>query len=136
MAAVDAVGSRDGERSRLNRISYIVIGTAQRIHSRLGFGFNEKVYENALCLDLGSKGLDVRQQCGITVLYDGIPIGDYVPDLVVEDSVIVEIKAVERMETVHRRQCLNYLRATGFTLGLVLNFNRSRLEVARLVNKF
>lgn len=57
MAAVDAVGSRDSERSRLNRFSNIVIGTAQRIHSRLGFGFNEKVYENALCLDLAGKGL-------------------------------------------------------------------------------
>lgn len=70
------------------------------------------------------------------MVYDGIPIGDYVPALIVEGSVIVEIKAVERLETVHRRQCLNYLRATGFTLGLVLNFSRSRLEVARLVNNF
>ena len=136
MAAVDFVEGRERRRARLNEYSYLVIGAAQKVHGRLGFGFLEKVYERALCLELAAKGVDFRQQGAIEVVYDGRIIGAYVPDLVVERSVVVEIKAVDRLEIIHRRQCLNYLRASDFRLGLVLNFGRSRLEVARLVNNF
>jgi GxxExxY protein len=124
------------ERARLNRLSGTVIGAAQKVSSTLGYGFLEKVYENALCIELGRRGLLAHQQIPLQVAYEGIIIGDYIPDLLVEDSLIVEIKAVPSIERVHRQQCLNYLRASNLKLGLLLNFGRAHLEVGRIVYQF
>ena len=124
------------ERERLNQLSGAVIGAAQKVSSTLGYGFLEKVYENALCLELGKRGIEVLQQCPLQVAYEGIIVGDYIPDLLVEDCLIVEIKAVTCIERVHRQQCLNYLRASNLTLGLILNFGRAHLEVGRVVFHF
>ena len=124
------------ERSRLNQLSGAVIGAAQKVSSSLGYGFVEKVYENALCLELRKRGLQVHQQFPLQVAYEGVIVGDYIPDLLVEDSLIVEIKAVPSIERVHRQQCLNYLRASNLRLGLLLNFGRAHLEVGRIVFHF
>ena len=124
------------ERARLNRLSGAVIGAAQKVSSTLGYGFLEKVYENALCVELGRRGLQVHQQIPLQVAYGGIIVGDYIPDLLVEDSLIVEIKAVPSIERVHRQQCLNYLRTSNLKLGLLLNFGRAHLEVGRIVFGF
>ncbi|MGZ5033969.1 MAG: GxxExxY protein [Usitatibacter sp.] len=124
------------ERARLNRLSRMVIGAAQRVSSRLGYGFLEKVYENALVLELGKEEVLVEQQHPVHVLYEGRIVGDYVPDLLVGESLIVEIKAIQGLDLVHRQQCLNYLRATDLRLGLLLNFGRAHLEVARVVHNF
>jgi GxxExxY protein len=123
-------------REELNRLSGAVIGAAQAVSSALGHGFLEKVYENALCVELRKRGVRVRQQAPMQVAYDGIVVGNYIPDLIVEDSLIVEIKAVASIERVRRQQCLNYLRAGNLRLGLLLNFGRAHLEVGRVVNHF
>jgi GxxExxY protein len=124
------------DRQQLNQLSHEVIGAALRVRSELGFGFVEKVYENALLVELCGQGRIVEQQRGVHVYYHGEIIGDYVPDLLVEQSLIVEIKTVARLGLVHRQQCLNYLRATNLSLALLLNFGPNRLEIGRVVHAF
>ena len=124
------------ERARLNELSREVIGAAQKVSSTLGYGFLEKVYENALCVQLRRSGITVCQQIPLQVSYEGAVVGDYIPDLLVEDSLIVEVKAVSSLAVCHRHQCLDYLRAANLSLGLLLNFGRAHLEVGRVVYRF
>ena len=92
------------------------------VYPQLGYGFLEKVYENALTLALQSEGLKVQQQKRIDVYFQGCVVGEYFADLLVEDVVIVEIKAVSRIIREHEAQLLNYMRATPYEVGLLLNF--------------
>ena len=100
----------------------------------LGFGFLEKVYENALLVELARAGIRVEQQKSLQVKYRGAIVGDYFADLVVEEKLLVEIKSIERTVPEHSAQVLNYLRATGLRVGLLLNFGPTRLGISRLVN--
>ena len=100
----------------------------------MGIGFLEKVYENAMVYELRKRDLQVEQQKPLKVYYDGITVGDYFTDMIVEDSVIVELKAARRIEDIRLAQCLNYLKATGLKLGLILNFGRPKLEIKRVAN--
>jgi len=126
----------EGTREELDAITGRIIGAAQKVSSKLGWGFLEKVYENSLRLELVRAGLKVDQQVPLQVVYEGQVVGDYLPDLLVEDSVVVELKAIPVLMPEHRQQCLNYLRATGFRVCLLLNFGRPRLEVRRFVWHF
>jgi GxxExxY protein len=101
----------------------------------LGTGFLEKVYENALAHEMREAGLSVAQQKGITVYYNGIVVGEYVADLMVDETVIVELKASKALDPAHTAQCINYLKATGLHLCLLLNFARPRLEIHRIVHE-
>src|SRR5450756_2364932 len=105
----------NADRKRLDEISERVIGCAFTVANTLGVGFLEKVYENALAHELTKAGLMVGQQIAIGVEYDGVAVGSYVADLLVENAVLVEIKTVRALDTSHDAQCLNYLRATGLT---------------------
>jgi len=98
----------------------------------LGCGFLEKVYENALIIELAKAELSVEHQYPITITYDGQTVGEYVADLLVEGEAIVEIKAVKKIEDIHIAQCLNYLKATGLKVCLLINFGNIRVEVKRL----
>ena len=102
----------------------------------LGSGFLEKVYENALAQELRKAGLLVIQQFGTPVFYDGVVVGDYIADLLVEQIVIVELKAVKARDDIHMPQCMNYLKATGFHVCLLLNFGKPKVEVKRIVQGF
>ncbi len=102
--------------------------------NQLGCGFLEKVYENALVHELRKAGLSVAQQDGIKVHYDDIIVGEYTADLLVEGAVVVELKAVKTLDGVHAAQCINYLKASGLQLCLLLNFGEPRVEVHRLAN--
>lgn len=102
-----------------------IIGAAYEVHNELGFGFLEKVYENALAIELQEQGLSVRQQEPVQVFYKGHLVGDYVADLVVEDKVVVELKAVKLLDKAHEVQLVNYLKATRMEVGLLLNFGSS-----------
>jgi len=102
-----------------------IIGAAYEVHNVLGFGFLEKVYENALAIELKEQGLSVRQQQPVQVFYKGHLVGDYVADLILEDKVIVELKAVKLLDKVHEVQLVNYLKATRIEVGLLLNFGSS-----------
>src|SRR5437016_2006030 len=103
----------DERRLELDGITEKVIGCAYAVGNVLGNGFLEKVYENALAHELGKAGLAVLQQQPITVRYDGVVIGDFFADLLVESAVIVELKAARSLDDAHTAQCLNYLKATG-----------------------
>jgi GxxExxY protein len=124
----------DADDTGVNRATECIIGCAFRVLNTLGIGFFEKNYENALAHELRKAGLTVAQQQGVTVIYDGINIGDYVVDLLVEGTLIVELKTVKVLDNSHIAQCLNYLKATGLHLCLLLNFGNSRLEIRRIVN--
>jgi len=117
----------------LRRVSERIIGCAFAVANTLGSGFVEKVYENALALELRDAGLAVQQQRSAVVKYKGMTVGEYVVDLLVEGSVIVELKAVKGLDDIHRAQCLNYLKATGPRLCLLINLSRLRLEIKRLI---
>ena len=118
----------------VNQLSERVIGCAFRVLNTLGCGFLEKVYENALAHELRKVGLAVVQQHGITVHYDGIVVGEYAVDLLIEGTLIVELKASKALDGAHTAQCLNYLKATGLRFCLLLNFGKSRLEIRRLAH--
>jgi len=92
------------------------------VYAELGYGFLEKVYENALMIALRSMGLDVKNQVRIGVYFQGQVVGEYAADLLVEDKVIIELKATSQILAEHEAQLLNYLRATPYEVGLVLNF--------------
>ncbi len=97
----------------------------------LGAGFLEKVYENALALELRKSGLEVKQQAPVSVFYEGTLVGEFFADLLVSNTVIVELKAVKEFSDAHAAQCLNYLKATGQPICLLLNFGKPRVEVKR-----
>jgi len=107
-----------------------IIRAAFNVHNELGFGFCEKVYENAMAIELEALGLSVQQQKPVRVFYRKQLVGDYVADLVVEDKVIVELKAVKALDKAHEVQLVNYLKATSIEVGLLLNFGRS-VEITR-----
>ena len=100
----------------------------------MGNGFLEKVYENALAHELRKSGFAVKQQKSIKVYYDGIVVGDYIADLLVQDAVLVELKAIKILDGIHVAQCLNYLRATGLKVCILLNFGTPKVQIQRLVN--
>ena len=110
-----------------------IIGCAYRVANELGSGFLEKVYENALAHELRKAGIKVEQQHGIVVLYDGVEVGDYVADLLVNNQVLVELKTCKDLDDVHLAQCLNYLKATGQRVCLLMNFGRPKLQIRRLM---
>jgi GxxExxY protein len=121
------------DEGELNRLSKVIIGRALAVANTLGSGFLEKVYENALAYEIRKSGIAGAQQHGVVVLYDGAVVGEYSVDLLAEESVVVELKAVMARNAVHRAQCVNYLKATGFRMCLLLNFGGPRLQIRRLV---
>jgi len=121
---------------KMDALSEGIIGCAYRVSNGLGAGFLVKVYENALVHEMRKAGLTVEQQRPLRVEYDGIVVGDYTADLLVEDCVLVELKAVRELDNTHLAQCMNYLRATALTLCLLINFAKPKVEVRRIVNGF
>jgi GxxExxY protein len=111
-----------------------VIGCAFAVSNTLGCGFLERVYEAALAHELRKAGLLVQTQHAISVYYDGVVVGEYRADLMVNGVLIVEVKAAKAFEPIHQAQVLNYLKATRLTVGLLLNFGTPRLGIRRLVN--
>ncbi len=103
------------------------------VHNALGAGFLEKVYSNALLLELRAMGISCESEVGFKVRYKNVIVGDYCADLVVERRVLVELKACTRLESVHEAQILNYLKASGIRVGLLMNFGKPRLEYRRFV---
>ena len=119
--------------ARANLLSKRIIGCALTVLHALGTGFLEKVYENALVPELRKSGLAVSQQHPMLVRYDGIVVGHYTVDLLVEQTILVELKVAKVIDEIHRAQCLNYLQAAGLHLCLLLNFGKPRLGIKRIV---
>ena len=117
----------------INDITYAINGAVFEVNNILGSGFLEKVYENALLVELKSRGLKVKNQVPIKVSYKGEVVGEYAADLLVEDKVIVELKTVENLDRAHEAQLLNYLKATGLQVGLLINFKHKKADIKRMV---
>ena len=117
---------------RYQELSEKIIAAAYAVHNTLGCGFMEKVYQNALGIELEHTGLQCSCKVPLQVLYHDKIVGEYYADIVVENKIVVEVKAVSRLDPVHEVQLVNYLRATGLTVGLLINFGRS-VEVKRRV---
>ncbi|MBK9216232.1 MAG: GxxExxY protein [Chloracidobacterium sp.] len=120
-------------KREVDKISERIIGCAFTVGNKLGCGFLEKVYDNALAWELAKAGLTIQTQQELLVHYDGEVVGKYEADLVVNGLVLIELKAVRDLNDIHRAQCLNYLRATGFRLCLLINFGNPRVEVKRII---
>lgn len=119
----------------INQLTEKIIACAYKVSNTLGSGFLEKVYENALAHELRKSGLQVEQQFPIQVHYDGQVVGDYQADILVNHQIILELKTVDTLSDIHLAQCLNYLKATGLHLCLLLNFRHSRIEIKRIVHQ-
>jgi GxxExxY protein len=109
----------------MENLTEIIIKSAFKVHNKLGSGFLERVYENALCVELRKIGLNVAQQYPVPVYYEGVLVGDFMTDIIVNELVIIELKAVENLIPVHEVQLVNYLTATGIDIGLLINFGTS-----------
>ncbi len=114
-------------------LTYKIIGCAMKVHRELGYGFLEKVYENALMVLLEKEGIKARQQYPISVYFENKVVGEYFADILVEDKVLIELKAIERTANTHTAQLLNYLKATKIRLGLLINFSPRKLEYERII---
>ncbi|MFW6058551.1 MAG: GxxExxY protein [Phycisphaeraceae bacterium] len=116
----------------MNELSRKVIGAAFEVSNVLGVGFLEKVYENALLHELHERGLHAVGQRRLQVRYKDAVVGDYIADIVVERQLIVEVKCCSNFADEHTAQALNYLRATGYSLALLMNFHKPKVEIKRI----
>src|SRR6202165_4171059 len=124
------------ERRCLDSLTKRVIGAILEVSNILGAGFLEKVYERALLRELGLRGIRATAQASFAVTYKDHSVGEYYADILVEDVLVVELKCVERLASEHTAQCLNYLRASGRTLCLLVNFQKPKVEWKRIVHRF
>jgi GxxExxY protein len=129
MAQINADNGREDVHPELSRL---IIGAAMRVLNELKPGLDEKLYENALVIELREMGLKVEQQKSFEVRYRGLVVGKLVPDLLVEDKVVVDPKVAESFTETHVAQMLGYLAVTGYQLALLLNFKHARLDVKRV----
>ena len=114
-------------------LTYRIIGCAQRVHSTLGPGFPETVYHKALTHELMRKGISFSSEKAFSVHYDGVRCGEFRADLVVSESVILELKALSSLHGEHIAQVLSYLKASGLSVGLLINFGCKSLDTKRVV---
>ena len=112
-----------------------IIGCAYRVYNTMGFGFLESVYEKCMLIELAKLGLGAKSQHPITVYYEGHVVGEFFADLWVREEVIVELKSVRAIATAHETQLVNYLKATGNDVGLLINFGEAKVEVKRKVRQ-
>ena len=117
----------------INELTYEINGAVFEVNRVLGPGFLEKVYQNALMVELKSRGLKAERQVAVTVDYKDNAVGEYIADILVEEKVILELKTVDRLDRIHEAQLLNYLRATGIQVGLLVNSRHPKAEIKRMV---
>ena len=114
-------------------VTETIIGCAYRVYNKMGFGFLESVYQKCLLIELRKAGLDMESQKPITVYYDDEIVGEFVADIIVNDTIILELKSVRRVIKAHEVQLVNYLVSTGKPVGLILNFGERKVEVKRKI---
>lgn len=117
----------------LRSVTQQLIGAAFEVHNVLGYGFLERVYQRALQVELQTRGIKAELEPKIKVQFKGVIVGDYAADLLVEDKIIVELKADPEYQSLHEAQLLNELRGTGIKVGYLINFGRERVEYKRMV---
>lgn len=119
----------------VNEITRKIIGCAMKVHSTLGNGFQEVIYQRALAIEMKKQDLGFQREMEMTILYDGIDIGTRRVDFFVEEKVMVELKALEKLVDVHKAQAINYCEAYNIADGLLINFGGTSLEFKRVYNK-
>jgi GxxExxY protein len=124
------------ERVFLNSVSENVLGAVFEVSNTLGAGFLDKVYERALLKELEHRGLRAIAQAPFQVAYKGELVGQYFADILVEDVLVIELKCVDHLSNEHMAQCINYLKASGRTLCILINFQKPKVEWKRIVNGF
>jgi len=115
-------------------LTYRVIGCAMKVHNTLGGGFQEVIYQRALAIEMSREGIDFGREVEQSIYYEGIEIGSRRADFIVDNRVVVELKALDALEDVHLVQAKNYLVAYDFGVGLLINFGGQRLEYRRIFN--
>jgi len=113
-----------------------VLGAIFEVSNTLGTGFLEKVYQRALLLELTLRGIPATSETALTITYKGHSVGDYFADILVEDALVIELKCADRLAPEHTAQCLNYLRASGRTVCLLVNFQQPKVEWKRIVYRY
>lgn len=121
------------DEHRLNELSFQINGCAMDVLNSVGHGFHEKIYENALAVAFEQRGISFSKQRGYELFYAGQNIGRFIPDFVIEDKIIIELKTIDHIGNNEKGQVLNYLRASGLQLGIILNFKNAKLEWQRVV---
>lgn len=116
-------------------VTETIIGCAYRVYNKMGYGFLESVYERCLLIELCKTGLDAESQKPITVYYEEEIVGEFIADIIVNDTIILELKSVRRIIKAHEVQMVNYLVATGKPVGLILNFGERQVEIKRKVKE-
>ena len=124
------------ERRSFDQLTELVIGSIFEVANTLGAGFLEKVYQRALLVELRLRGLRATGEVSFAVTYKGQRVGEHFADIVVEDVLVIELKCVERLANEHTAQCLNYLRVSELTVCLLVNFQRPKVEIKRVVRGF
>ena len=117
----------------VNELTYQIRGAVFEVNKILGSGFLEKVYENSMMVELKKRNLKAQAQVPVKVEYKGEIVGEYFADIVVEDRIILELKAIESLQKIHEAQLLNYLKATDYKIGLLINFTYPKAEIKRFV---
>ncbi|HED31946.1 MAG TPA: GxxExxY protein [Prosthecochloris aestuarii] len=112
---------------------YRIVGCAMEVMNTLGHGLLEKPYENALVVEFGLKGIPFQQQKRFPVVYKSVQVGEYIPDLIAFEKIVVETKTIDRISDIERGQVINYLKITGIRVGLILDFKHAKLEWERLI---
>jgi GxxExxY protein len=141
MSEFAAIGEVDAESATgkekgviFPKLSYSIMGAVFEVHNQLGPGFTEDIYEQALTFELEARGIGFERQKPIQVYYKGQFAGNYRLDLLVEDKIIVELKAVSALNDLFKRQVVSYLRAAGLRLGILVNFGAAQVQYIRVVN--
>ena len=109
-----------------------ILACVHEVHKTLGYGFFEKVYENALVIVLEKAGFNIKQQAPVSIMFDGKVIGEYIADILVDNKVVLELKAVSELASIHEVQLVNFLKASGLRVGLLINFG-PKLKIVRKV---
>jgi GxxExxY protein len=126
---------KPGEGLEYEQLTEKIIGCAIEVHKKLGPGFIESIYENALIIELQKKGLSFNRQREVVIQYDGVEVGRHRLDFIIEDTIVVELKAVKNIEDIHFAIVKSYLKALGKEHGLMINFSKKVLEVKRVIHK-
>ena len=126
----------NADNTFLDELSKKVLSAVFEVSNTLGAGFLEKVYQRALLRELSFRGIRASAEASFAVIYKGCSVGEYFADLLVEDALVVELKCADRLANEHTAQCLNYLRASGRTVCLLVNFQKPKVEWKRIVSGF
>ncbi|MEZ6046829.1 MAG: GxxExxY protein [Planctomycetaceae bacterium] len=127
------IGTTDGHRFLYKQETHEILGTAMEVLNTLGHGLLEKPYENAMAVEFELRKIPFQQQARFNVLYKKVKVGEYVPDLIAYDKIIIDTKVITNITDIERGQMINYLKITGFKVGLIINFKNPKLEWERIV---